>query len=196
MHRPLVLASGSVYRRLLLDKLGLEYSCDSPDIDESARPDEDADTLVSRLALEKARAVAIRHPDALIIGSDQVATLDRHILGKPLTHARAIEQLSLASGHTVRFLTGLCLLDASTGDYQLDSVPFEVEFRKLGRPEIEQYLLREQPYDCAGSFKSEGLGIALFQSMRGDDPNALVGLPLIRLVSMLEQVGVNLLRGA
>jgi len=195
MPRPLVLASGSTYRQALLDKLGLEYSCDSPDIDESRRDDENAEELVARLALEKARAVAPRHPDALIIGSDQVATLDDHILGKPLTHERAVEQLGLASGQRVRFLTGLCLFDASSEQFQLEVVPFDVEFRRLRYSQIENYLRREQPYDCAGSFKSEGLGIALFERLHGDDPNALVGLPLICLIGMLERVGIDVLRG-
>ncbi|MBV1789892.1 Maf family nucleotide pyrophosphatase [Marinobacterium sp. D7] len=195
MSRPLVLASGSAYRRSLLDKLGIDYSCDSPDIDETRLPDESAETLVARLALEKAQAVASRHPDALIIGSDQVATLDAHILGKPLTHERAAEQLGLASGRTVRFLTGLCLFDAASEQFQLEVVPFDVEFRQLRRSQIENYLRREQPYDCAGSFKSEGLGIALFQRLIGEDPNALVGLPLICLIKMLERMGVDVLRG-
>lgn len=195
MSRPLVLASGSAYRRSLLDKLGVDYSCDSPEIDETRLPDESAETLVARLALEKAQAVASRHPDALIIGSDQVATLDAHILGKPLTHKRAVEQLGLASGRTVRFLTGLCLFDAASEQFQLEVVPFDVEFRQLRQSQIENYLRREQPYDCAGSFKSEGLGIALFQRLIGEDPNSLVGLPLICLIKMLERMGVDVLRG-
>ncbi|GGB92977.1 Maf-like protein YceF [Marinobacterium zhoushanense] len=195
MSRPLVLASGSAYRRALLDKLGVDYSCDSPDIDETRRDDENAEELVARLALEKAQAVAARNPNALIIGSDQVATLDDHILGKPLTHERASAQLKLASGRTVRFLTGLCLLDAASEQFQLEVVPFDVEFRQLRDSQIENYLQREQPYDCAGSFKSEGLGIALFQRLTGEDPNSLVGLPLICLIQMLEREGIDVLRG-
>ncbi|KEA61901.1 Maf/YceF/YhdE family protein [Marinobacterium lacunae] len=191
----LVLASSSSYRRALLDKLGLDYICDRPDIDESSQENENADDLVKRLSLEKARAVATRHPNALIIGSDQVATLDDHILGKPLTHSRAIEQLSLTSGRTVKFLTGLCLLNANTGQYQLDTIEFDVVFRELTPKQIENYLIREKPYDCAGSFKSEGLGIALFRALQGDDPNSLIGLPLIRLVDMLQSEGLDVLAG-
>jgi MAF protein len=193
MTRRLVLASSSVYRRALLDKLGIAYSCVSPEVDETAHPDERADALVRRLALSKAQAVAASEPDALIIGSDQVATLGGRILGKPLTEARAIEQLQAASGKTVRFYTGLCLLDSATGDYQLEAVPFDVEFRPLSDTQIVNYVRREQPLHCAGSFKSEGLGIVLFERLRGDDPNTLIGLPLIRLTRMLQNMGVDVL---
>ena len=156
MSRPLILASGSAYRRALLDKLGLDFSCDSPDIDESPRANEDPESLVARLAQEKASAVASRHPEALIIGSDQLATLEGNVMGKPHTHERAVEQLRRASGKKVRFLTGLCLYDAADNSYQLEVVPFDVQFRELSEKQIEGYLRKEQPYDCAGSFKSEG----------------------------------------
>lgn len=196
MTRRLILASGSVYRRALLDKLGLSYSCQSPDIDETARPGETAADLVSRLALAKAQAVAASEPNALIIGSDQAATLDGQILGKPLTHARALEQLRAASGKKVRFETGLCLLDSASGRYQRIVEPFEVHFRQLSEAQIEHYLRREQPLHCAGSFKSEGLGIVLFERLSGDDPNALIGLPLIQLTRMLENLGIDVLGAA
>ncbi|MFD2113445.1 Maf family protein [Thiorhodococcus fuscus] len=188
---PLVLASTSPYRRALLEKLGLDFLTDSPRIDESRRPNEPPQVLVLRLAEAKARAVAERHPDALIIGSDQVACIDGEILGKPGDRIRAIAQLERASGRCVVFQTGLCLLDARTGQAQTLVEPFHVHFRALSRTRIEGYLDREQPYDCAGSFKSEGLGIALFERLEGEDPNALIGLPLIRLIPLLEAAGIH-----
>ena len=192
-HLPLILASSSPYRRELLSRLGVEFSSVSPDIDESARADETPDALVCRLAEDKARAVALAHPSALIIGSDQVATLEGRVLGKPGTHDRAVEQLSLASGKRVTFHTGLCLLNSDTDRLQVCSVPYHVEFRDLTPEEIERYLQKEQPYNCAGSFKSEGLGICLFERMEGDDPASLIGLPLIQLVSMLRREGLDVL---
>ncbi len=189
MSKPLILASSSPFRRELLAKLGLPFQCDSPEIDETPRPGETAEALVERLAEAKARAVAERHPDALIIASDQVALLDGRILGKPGDHAGAVEQLRAASGKVVRFFTSLALLDAESGRLQCEVVPFAVHFRPLEEAQIENYLRREQPYQCAGAFKSEGLGIALFEKLEGDDPNTLVGLPLIRLVRMLEAAG-------
>lgn len=193
MTRRLVLASSSPYRRALLDRLGLDYSCRSPDIDETPRPGEDAESLVLRLAEAKARAVAEVEPDALIIGSDQVATLEGRILGKPLTVPRACDQLRAASGKRVRFLTGLCLYDSARGAGQQLVEPFDVVFRILSEENIRRYVEREQPLNCAGSFKSEGLGIVLFERLQGDDPNALIGLPLIRLVSLLESAGCPVL---
>jgi len=189
----LILGSSSPFRRELLDRLGLDYECDSPEIDESRLEGETAEAMVLRLAEAKARAVAKRHPDALIIGSDQVAVLGEQILGKPGTHDKAIEQLRAASGQRVIFQTGLCLYDSRSNTAQLDRVPFAVQFRHLSDEQIEHYLQRERPYNCAGSFKSEGLGIALFERMQGEDPNALIGLPLIQLVSMLETAGVQVL---
>lgn len=191
--RPLVLASTSPYRKALLQRLGLPFETASPAADETPLPGETPDQLVRRLAEAKARAVAKQFPDALIIGSDQVAVLEGAILGKPGTHAAAMAQLRAASGKRVSFRTGLCLLNSGTGGAQVEVVSFDVCFRELTGEQIESYLRKEMPYDCAGSFKSEGLGIALFQRLEGDDPNALIGLPLIRLIAMLEAEGIDVL---
>lgn len=188
----LVLASSSPYRRALLERLGLAFDCAAPDIDESPRADETAEQLTRRLALNKAQALADRFTDHLIIGSDQVLLLDGQPVSKPGNHTAARQQLRRCSGRTVEFTTSLCLLNSRTGAYQLASEPFHVSFRELDEDSIERYLLREQPYDCAGSFKMEGLGITLFRALRGDDPNSLIGLPLIRLCEMLRQEGVPL----
>ena len=190
-HLPLILASSSPYRRLLLDKLTVPYQHYSPNIDESHHEGESAEALVVRLAEAKAKEIAKDQPEALIIGSDQVAKLNDHIITKPNDHTNAIEQLEVASGKRVTFLTGLCLLNSQSGHSQSLVSPFHVDFRVLSRQEIEAYLEKEQPYDCAGSFKSEGLGITLFEKLEGDDPNALIGLPLIELVRMLINEGVN-----
>ncbi len=187
----LLLASSSSYRQSLLQRLGLAFQSQSPDIDESPLPDESPSQLVRRLSLNKAQALASQHLDALIIASDQVAQFQKQILGKPHTIERAIEQLSSFSGHLVTFHTGLCLLNARTGDYQLDSIPFTVHFRNLTEDKIRFYINEEKPLDCAGSFKCEGLGISLFTKMTGDDPNSLIGLPLIRLTEMLINEGVD-----
>jgi len=189
---PLLLASSSPYRRELLTRLRLPFICSSPDIDESHRPGEAALELVQRLAKEKAQALASEFPDHLIIGSDQVAVLDGQILGKPHTFERALAQLSAASGSSVTFLTGLALLNSSTGQYQVDCVPFTVHMRELNQASITRYLHAEQPYDCAGSFKAEGLGVSLFQATEGCDATSLIGLPLIRLVDMLIKEGVQI----
>jgi MAF protein len=189
----LVLASTSPFRQALLTRLGLPFITASPDVDEAPRPGESADRLVLRLAEAKARAVADAHPDALIIGSDQVAGLGGAILGKPGGRERAIEQLTRASGRTVVFRTGLCLLNAARGRAQCACELFKVHFRALTPAQIAAYVDREQPFGCAGSFKSEGLGITLFERMEGTDPNALIGLPLIRLVDMLAAEGVDVL---
>lgn len=191
--QPLVLASTSIYRTELLSRLGLPFITAAPDVDETPQADEPPPALVRRLAEDKARAVAAYHPKALIIGSDQVATVAGHVLGKPGTHERAAAQLQLASGRRLEFVTGLCLLDAASGRAQVDVVSFGVRFRTLSEQQIENYLRREQPYHCAGSFKSEGLGIALCEGFEGDDPTALIGLPLIRLVRLLEQFGMNVI---
>ena len=188
---PLLLASSSVYRRELLGRLHLPFICSSPDIDESHRANESALELVKRLAEEKARALAAAHPGHLIIGSDQVAALDGRIIGKPHTFDKAREQLQAASGSRVTFLTGLALLNSQTGACQIDYVPFTVHMRPLDPARIERYLHAEQPYDCAGSFKAEGLGVSLFQSTAGSDATSLIGLPLIRLVDMLLTEGVE-----
>ena len=189
----LVLASTSIYRKELLNRLGLPFVTAAPQVDESLQPDESPQQLVRRLAEVKARAVAARYPDALIIGSDQVATVEGRILGKPGGHEQAVAQLRLASGKRLQFLTGLCLLNAHTGEAQVEVVPFTVVFRALDAQQIENYLRREQPYHCAGSFKSEALGIALCERLKGEDPNALIGLPLIRLIHMLEKEGINVI---
>lgn len=186
----LVLGSSSPFRKELLDRLGLPFVTASPAIDETPRTGEPPQELVQRLALAKAVAVAADHPDALVIGSDQVACIDDQILGKPGDRESAIRQLEQASGRCVTFFTGLCLLNSATTRSQVVCEPFRVYFRTLERDRIEHYLDREQPYQCAGSFKSEGLGISLFQRLEGDDPNALIGLPLIRLVTMLQEEGV------
>ena len=186
----LVLASTSPYRRALLERLGIPFTAAAPEVDEASRPGESPQALVLRLAEAKARAVARHYPEALVIGSDQVACLDDSVLGKPGDRATAIAQLSRAAGRPVLFLTGLCLLDARSGQAQTLVEPFRVHFRDLTPAQIEGYVDREHPFDCAGSFKSEGLGITLFQRLEGDDPNALIGLPLIRLVALLESAGV------
>jgi len=187
----IVLASSSPYRRELLDKLGISYQCHSPDIDESAHTNETPKALVSRLAKAKAKAVAKHYPNALIIGSDQIAVLDQQIITKPLDHAQATTQLQKASGRTVTFLTSLCLYNSADQSSQDDIVTFNVHFLELSARQIERYLQKEQPYDCAGSFKSEGLGITLFKQLEGTDPNALIGLPLIRLTAMLRKQGLD-----
>ena len=189
---PLILASSSPYRRELLARLHLPFDWAAPDIDERRIDDEPAVDLVKRLAREKAQALADRFPAHLIIGSDQVAVLGEQILGKPHTFDKACEQLLAASGNHVSFLTGVALLNSATGACQVDCVPFSVHMRELDLPRIERYLRIEQPYDCAGSFKCEGLGISLFQSTHGCDATSLIGLPLIRLVDMLIKEGVSI----
>lgn len=189
MPKTLVLASTSIYRRELLERLQLPFETAAPNIDETRLANESAQAMVARLAQQKAEAIVAHYPNALIIGSDQCAVLGEQVLGKPHTHERAIEQLQASSGRTVEFLTGLCLYDSASKTFQLEVIPFQVEFRELSTVEIDNYLHREQPYNCAGSFKSEGLGISLFKRMRGDDPTALIGLPLIRLCTMLREQG-------
>jgi len=189
--RRLILASTSPFRKELLTRLGVSFETASPDVDETRRNNESATALVRRLSEAKARAIGDSQP-GLVIGSDQVATLGDTVLGKPGSHERAVEQLRQLSGHAVIFQTGLCLLDSENNTQQLDVVPFTVHFRELDEAQIERYLRHDQPYNCAGSFKSEGLGITLFERMEGDDPSALIGLPLIRLTAMLEIAGVLL----
>lgn len=189
----LVLGSTSPFRKTLMEKLQLAFETDKPEIDESRKPDETPYQLVERLACEKARAVAARHPGSLIIGSDQVAVNDGTILGKPGNHETAMAQLRSASGKAVTFLTGLCLLNSDSGNEQVIVEPFTVQFRELSDEQIDNYLHAEQPYNCAGSFKSEAMGIALFEKLEGDDPNSLIGLPLIQLIRMLEKEGVRVI---
>ena len=193
MTQNIILASTSPYRRELLRRLGLPFDVANPKTDETPLPGELPENIALRLSEAKARAVSEFYPDALIIGSDQVATVDGKIFGKPETHERAVEQLRTLSGKTVNFFTGLCLLNTVTNSAEVRGVPTLVTFRELSDQEIENYLRREPAYNCAGSAKSEGLGIALLRSMRGDDPNSLVGLPLIALCDLLRNQGVAVL---
>ena len=183
----LVLGSTSAYRRAVLEKLDIDFITARPDIDETRYPGETPIELVKRLSESKARVVAKQHPEALIIGSDQVASVGDTILTKPGNHENAVRQLEQMAGQTIVFHSGLCLFNAKTGSIQVDVVDFTVVMRNLTRQQIEHYVEKDQPFDSAGSFKSEGLGIALFATMIGNDPNALIGLPLIRLIDMLEQ---------
>jgi septum formation protein len=190
----LILGSSSPFRAEILNKLGLPFIQVSPDIDESALNGEQPEQLVQRLSEQKAYKIAESHQNALIIGSDQVAVLEGHVLGKPGNHENAVKQLSAASGKTVTFLTGLALLNGQTGRMQSAVETFEVEFKVLSASQIAFYLRQEQPYQCAGSFKSEGFGISLFSKLKGNDPNSLIGLPLIRLISLLEAEGIDVLQ--
>lgn len=190
---PLVLASTSPFRRELLARLGLPFTVADPAIDETPRAGETPEATALRLSEAKARAVAAQHPDALIIGSDQVAVLDGQIYGKPGTHANAVAQLRAMRGRSVNFFTGLCLYDAASGCAWQRGVPTLVSFRQLDDAAIEAYLQREKPYNCAGAAKSEGLGIAIIERISGDDPNALIGLPLIALCDLLHAAGVRVL---
>ncbi len=187
----LILASTSPYRRVLLEKLGVIFECAAPNVDESPQPGESPRHLVVRLAQEKAKSLAARFPDHLIIGSDQVCVLDGIITGKPHTEENARQQLLKARGSIVTFYTGLALYNSSTGHLQTECEPFDVHFRHLSEQEIDDYVRKERPLNCAGSFKSEGLGIALFERLDGRDPNALVGLPLIALCQMLRRENYN-----
>ena len=188
----LLLASSSPYRRELLARLGVPFSWASPNIDESPFPGEAPNDLAVRLAETKARALAATHPGHWIIGSDQVAALpDGTLLSKPETYSKAYQQLERSSGQSINFLTGLALLEADSGKLQTCCEQFSVHFRNLTAREIDAYLRKEQPYDCAGSFKMEGLGITLFRELQGRDPNSLIGLPLIALNTMLTTWGRN-----
>lgn len=191
MRRHLILASSSPYRKELLARLRLPFDAIAPDIDETALPGETPQALVERLAIAKARAIAATHPHSLVIGSDQVAVHGQDIVSKPMTHENAVAQLRAASGQAVTLYTGLAVMDADSGRIQHDVVPFRAVFRVLTDAQIEGYLRKERPYNCAGSVKAEGLGIALLERLEGDDPNALIGLPLIRLVRMLEAEGIG-----
>ncbi len=189
--RPIILASSSPFRRELLQRLHLDFSSISPDIDETRLEGEIASNYVTRLAVEKARKVANEHPEAIVIGSDQCAVLDEDILGKPGSHENAMQQLRNAQGKTVIFQTGICVICLDSAFQQQAAVPFEVDFRQLSDQQLDRYLTTERPYNCAGSFKSEAYGITLFERMRGADPTALIGLPLIALTRMLEEAGVS-----
>ena len=191
--RPLVLGSTSPYRRELLERLRIPFVVSAPGVDETPHPGEAPQALARRLALAKARAVAALHPEAVVIGSDQVADLAGQPLGKPGEHARAVEQLRQMRGQTVIFQTALAVVCLASGFEEVDLAEVRVVFRDLSDEDIEAYLQAEKPYDCAGSAKSEGLGIALLESIDNDDPTALIGLPLIRTARLLRQAGVKLL---
>ena len=188
----LVLASGSRYRKALLERLRLPFSVDSPDIDETPGPGEKARALALRLAQEKARAVADRQPGAIVVGSDQVPDLDGLLLGKPGTVEAAVHQLRACSGREVHFDTGICVIDAA-GHAEAETVPVTVHFRTLSETEIRRYVDLDRPLDCAGSFKWESLGVTLFERLETDDPTALEGLPLIALSRMLRKAGLDVL---
>ncbi|KFZ38670.1 septum formation inhibitor Maf [Shewanella mangrovi] len=189
----LVLASTSSFRKALLEKLALPFSTCAPDVDETPQTAESAIALVERLAISKAKAGAAQNANALIIGSDQVAVIDGNIVGKPLTEEKAVEQLMAAAGKSITFYTGLALYNSATGE--LDSLvePFIVHFKSLSQAQIRYYVATERPLYCAGSFKCEGLGIALFERLEGKDPNTLIGLPLITLTEMLARQGIDVL---
>jgi len=189
---PIVLASSSPYRQQLLEKLGLHFETHAPNVNETPSPDETPEQLALRLARDKAQAIAHYYPNHLIIGCDQVAALNHRILNKPGDHQTAIEQLSLCSDRSVCFYTGLCLLNTASHTHHQLVETYTVHFRELSAEKINYYLLMDKPYDCAGSFKVEGLGITLFKKLEGNDPNTLIGLPLIQLVSMLAAEGIQL----
>ena len=189
----LILASSSPYRRELLERLKIPFEVIAPEVDETPHPDETPKKLVERLAIEKAQKIAGKVRGTLVIGSDQAAVYNGSIAGKPHSHDKAVEQLRSASGRTVTLYTGLALINADTQRVQCEVVPYRVTFRRLTEEQIESYLRKEQPYSCAGSVKSEGLGIALLERFEGDDPNTLIGLPLIRLVRMLENEGIKII---
>jgi septum formation protein len=193
MQNNLILASSSIYRRELLTRLQIPFSCISPDVDETQIEGELPQETALRLAKDKAIKIGTSHVDALIIGCDQVATLDNIQLGKPLNHDNATKQLRMMRGREVIFHSALCLYNAKTQNMQATVVPYIVQFRNLTDAQIENYLLKEQPYHCAGSAKSEGLGIAIIEKMTGEDPNALIGLPLIALINMLNHESVSVI---
>lgn len=187
----LILGSSSPFRKMLLERLMIPFETSNPDVDETPFDGEPPIKLVERLAIAKAQEIANTNPNALVIGSDQVALHGDEIVGKPHTHERAIEQLRTASGKKIELFTGLALINSTTGSVQSEVVAFTVHFKVLSESTIERYLRKEEPYNCAGSVRSEGLGVALFEKFEGDDPNALIGLPLIRLVAMLENQGFD-----
>ena len=188
----LVLASSSIYRKKQLQQLQLNFSVIAPFIDETPLANETPKQTALRLSIEKARSVGLQHSNTLVIGCDQVASFEGKPLGKPISHENAVKQLRIMQGKEIIFHSGICLFNAVTGNIQSSVVDIQVKFRSLTDQQIENYLVREQPYDCAGSAKSEGLGVALLDYIRGDDPNALIGLPLIQLVTMLEIEGIKI----
>ena len=188
----LVLGSTSPFRKALLEKLGLPFVTCAPTVDETRLQKETPRDMVARLAESKARNAALKHPESLVIGSDQVACIDGSVVGKPGNREKAIAQLTAAAGKSVSFYTGLCLYNASLDQAQVEVESFTVHFRQLSTEQIMRYVDREQPFNCAGSFKSEGYGITLFSSLEGRDPNTLIGLPLICLIGMLNNEGIEL----
>jgi 7-methyl-GTP pyrophosphatase len=192
----IILASSSPYRQRLLHRLQIPFRCLSPQVDETRLEDEAPVEMAARLALEKARVIAALNPDALVIGSDQVAAIGERMMGKPGSHQAATAQLRASSKNKVKFYTGLALVAESAGFEQFHVEPYSVVFRELGEQAIHNYLMRERPYDCAGSFKCEGLGIALFERMQGDDPTSLEGLPLIALTTLLGRAGIDVLHSS
>jgi len=189
---PFILASESPYRKQLLSKLIRSFACYPAEIDESRQADEPVIDMVERLSIKKAQAIAIHHPNSWIIASDQSAALGNEVLIKPHTHAQALAQLQKQQGKTLTYHTGVCLYNPITKNYHYAEEPTQVVFRKLTTERLNAYLLAEQPYNCAGSFKSEGLGIMLFSAIHSQDPNALIGLPLIKLCELFEQAGLSL----
>jgi septum formation protein len=196
MTQTLILASTSVYKKMLLQRLQLQFTCESPEIDEKPLYGESPWAMAERLASQKAHAVSAKFPNALVIGADQVADINGKILNKPGNHLRAVEQLSAQSGQKIRFHSGISVVQTSPDGKIINKTRVnttEVQFRTLSQQQIERYLQIEQPYDCAGSFKSEALGISLFQRIDSDDPSSLIGLPLIDLCSMLSEFGVEII---
>jgi MAF protein len=191
--KPLILASSSVYRRRLLQKLHIEFTFEAPNIDEHPVDNEHPEVLALRLAKEKARALQSKYPHHLIISSDQVANFGNQILGKPGNYQNTVQQLKLQSGQSVKFYTSICVLDSASNQFYTDIDCCTVHFKKLTDQQIINYVTIDQPYNCAGGFKSEGLGIALFNKIEGDDPNALIGLPLIKLIKLLEKLDVQVI---
>ncbi|MDO6446065.1 nucleoside triphosphate pyrophosphatase [Colwellia sp. 1_MG-2023] len=191
--KSIILASTSPFRKSLLEKLNINFTCGKPETDETPKLNESPQALVERLAIEKAAAVAKKSPESLVIGSDQVAVCDNEILGKPHTFDNAVNQLTKFSGKTVTFYTGLCVFNSQDNTVKSLVEPFHVHFNTLSQQEIKDYINAEQPLNCAGSFKSEGLGICLFHKLEGDDPNTLIGLPLIKLVQLLKEFNFNVL---
>lgn len=189
----IVLASSSPYRKQLLSKILSNFRCASPDIDESKLATENFREMAERLSIEKAHALSEQFPNSLIIGSDQVACIDEQILRKPLNKENNLTQLKLCQGKTAYFYTGVCLLNSKTGEYQSAVENYATTFRNLNEQQLKNYIDKEQPFNCAGGFKMEGLGISLFKSIEGQDPNILIGLPLIRLVELLEKEGIQVI---
>jgi septum formation protein len=189
----IILASSSPYRKQLLGKIINQFTCDSPDIDEPHLPYESFENMAERLSIEKAKALQSKYPNSLIIGSDQVACIKDQILRKPVTKEKNLEQLKICQGKTAYFYTGLCLLNTQTGKYQSSVEHYATRFRSLSDQQLINYIEREKPFNCAGGFKMEGLGISLFEAIEGQDPNILIGLPLIRLIDMLENEGISVL---